>query len=483
MKHACRWLMGSMIVCGTAAGPLGADVRTEMDPLPGTATVDEVVTERARLEGEYVPGEILLDMDDGLSSQRAQDVASRIQGVVESASPVMATRSIFKVRLHGRWLNDPVGAAHALQGAPGVAHAEPNWRRWALYKPNDPLYKHQWHMDQVRAPEAWDLTTGEGVTVAVLDTGIAYGTDPSAPKILRDLKGVKFVSPFNTLDHSTDANDRQGHGSHVAGTIAQNTNNGIGVVGVAYGVTLMPVKVLSDSGSGTLAGVVEGIYYAADKGAQVINMSLGSSRGSHLEEEACTYAFKKGVFIAAAAGNTGREGVGYPAACKDAVAVAAVRFDRTRTFYSSYGTKVALSAPGGDMRVDQNGDGQPDGVLQNTVKDRGTSDDFLYFQGTSMATPHVAGAAALVMAAGVKSPARVLAILQETAGKIEGDTHGMGKGIIDCFAAVQKARAEGPGPKPGGRSWISLLITLLFAALVVFLLWLASELAKDEVPA
>lgn len=387
----------------------------------------------------FVAGEVILDLADGSTHAQAQAVVAGLGAEVAPLSLVPPELALYKVRVPAvRTLQ----VAAQLARRPGVESAEPNWLRRALYQPNDPLFKHQWHMRLVRAPEAWDLATGKGITVAVLDTGIAYGADPAKPSVLRDLKGATLVAPINTIDENTDANDRAGHGSHVSGTIAQTTNNKEGVVGVAYDVKLMPVKVLNDGGWGTLESVVKGIYYAADKGAQVINMSLGSRQGSPVEEKACTYAFRKGVFVACAAGNGGSEYVEYPAACKDAVAIAAVRYDKTRSFYSSYGAKVALSAPGGDKRVDQDGDGMPDGVYQNTVKPGGKVDYYDMYQGTSMATPHAAAAAALVMSAGIKDPAKVLAILQKTAQAIPGNPKGMGAGVIDCHAAVKKAKSE-----------------------------------------
>jgi serine protease len=424
---------------------------------------------------DFVVGEVILDLRDGLSIADARGAAAAVGGEVSPLAFVPAHAALFKVRVPGSRART-LAAAAELSRQPGVAHAEPNWLRHALYQPNDPLFKHQWHMRLVRAPETWDLTTGEGVTVAVLDTGIAYGEDHAKPSVLRDLKGAKMVAPVNTLDDSTDANDRAGHGSHVSGTIAQTTNNKEGVVGVAYGVRLMPVKVLSDQGWGTLESVVKGIYYAADKGAQVINMSLGSRQGSPVEEDACTYAFKKGVFVACAAGNGGTEYVEYPAACKDAVAIAAVRYDKSRSFYSSYGAKVALSAPGGDKRVDQDGDGMPDGVYQNTVKPGGRTDHYDNYQGTSMATPHAAAAAALVMSVGVKDPAKVLKILQDTASKVGGNPRGMGAGVIDCYAAVKKAKALESAPRPGAR-----VLDVLFALLAASgLLSLAVRLIRPR---
>lgn len=414
-----------------------------------------------------IPGEVLLDLSDGASFVDAQSVVAGLDVEIASPDPILAGPSIFKVIRHGASQARTVELAAELAKRPGVQTAEPNWVRRALYAPNDPLFKHQWHMRMVRAPETWDLVTGKGIVVAVLDTGIAYGKDPAKPSVLRDLKGVEMLHPRNTLGNNDDANDRHGHGSHVAGTIAQNTHNKVGVVGVAYGAKLMPVKVLSDGGSGSMESVVKGIYWAADHGAHVINMSLGSRQGAQIEEDAVTYAFKKGVFVACAAGNEGGEQVNYPAACKDAVAIAAVRFDRTRTFYSSYGAKVALSAPGGDTRVDQDKDGMPDGVFQNTVRAGGKTEDFFMFQGTSMATPHVAGAAALVMSAGEKDPAKVLKILQATATKVEGNARGMGAGVIDVYAAVKKVGARKHHAGKRGNRKARRIRTLLLIALVL----------------
>lgn len=409
-------------------------------PDAGAGVVSTGWPDRAPVQEECMPGEVVLDMDDDQPLAAAQAVVAGLDVKLIEPADFMRRHAIYKVVAAGYTREQTIALAAELAKRPGVQHAEPNWLRHALYQPNDPLFKNQWHMRMVRAPETWDIVTGEGIVVAVNDTGIAYGKDPKNPTILRDLKGATLVHPYNSFDDNTDANDRQSHGSHVAGTIAQSTNNGEGVVGVAYKAKLMPVKVLSDAGWGSMESVVKGIYWAADHGANVINMSLGSRQGAQIEEDAVTYAFKKGVFVACAAGNEGRELVNYPAMCKDAVAVAAVRFDKTKSFYTSYGEKVAISAPGGDTRVDQDGDGMPDGVYQNTVTSGGRTDGYFMFQGTSMATPHVAGAAALVMSAGVKCPTKVLEILQATSVKVEGNARGMGRGIIDCLAAVKMAK-------------------------------------------
>jgi serine protease len=309
--------------------------------------------------------------------------------------------------------------------------------------PNDACFKYQWHMSQIGLPDAWKLGEGRDVVVAVIDTGVTQ---------VGDLAGTKFVPGFNFVGNNANAEDDHGHGTHVAGTIAQSTNNKIGVAGVAYGAAIMPIKVLSASGSGSMAAIAQGIRWAADHGANVINMSLGGPFPVGTIASAVKYARGKGVVVVAAAGNDGRGRVGYPAKYPGVIAVAATQFDETTTFYSNWGPEVDIAAPGGNVRVDQNGDGKPDGVLQHTITPRNASKtDYLWFMGTSMATPHVAGVAALIVGAGVRKPEAVEEILLDTARKPKGrtgdaatggriDDH-YGAGLVDAGAALEKVRA------------------------------------------
>ena len=313
--------------------------------------------------------------------------------------------------------------------------------------PNDPLYPKQWHMRQIGMPEAWKLADGNGVIVAVLDTGVAY-EDYGKFTLLPDLKGIEFVKPFDFVANNTHANDDHGHGSHVTGSIAQVTHNGIGVAGVARNVRIMPLKVLSAGGSGSVAGIADAIRYAADNGAKVINMSLGGAFPSAVLKKAVKYAFDKGVTVVCAAGNESRSRVGYPAAYPGAIAVSATQEDEAITFYSNYGKDIDIAAPGGNTQGKDGSRNNPDGgVLQATIViGDPTKNGYFAFMGTSMASPHAAGVAALVVGEGVTDPAAVEKILQDTARKPQSQKYTRdkyGAGIIDAPAAVKAARSKG----------------------------------------
>jgi serine protease len=341
---------------------------------------------------------------------------------------------------------------------PDVVFAEPNYYAQAFSAPSDPYFKFQWNFGAqvdggINLETAWTQSTGAGVTVAIVDTGIAYenyGIYVQAP----DLAHTRFVDGYDFVNNDPHANDDNSHGTHVAGTVAQSTNNGLGVAGIAYNATLMPVKVLNKKGSGTYTAIANGIHFAADHGAKVINLSLGGPYPSPILEDALLYAHNAGVTIVAAAGNDGTGTVSYPAAYdKYVIAVGATRADQTLAYYSNWGESLDLVAPGGDVTVDQNDDGYVDGILQNTFNPSTkvvSAFDYYFFQGTSMASPHVAGVAALVIAKGIATdPHSVQTVLQETAldlGDPERDNT-FGYGLVDAAAAVGSP-AEPPPPPP-----------------------------------
>jgi len=293
--------------------------------------------------------------------------------------------------------------------------------------PNDPLYGKQWNLRSINVESAWQETKGDGVTVAVIDTGVTR---------VPDLQKTEFVSGYDFVNDRTLATDDNGHGTHVAGTIAQSTNNDYGVAGIAYEANVMPLKVLDAYGSGTVADIAEAIKFAADNGADVINMSLGGGGESQLMKEAIDYAYNKGVVIIAAAGNSNQNSAGYPARYPRVIGVSALDASGEKAPYSNFGAGVDISAPGGSTA---NGN-EAGGILQNTI-DAETGDSiFAAFQGTSMASPHVAGVAALIKGMGVEDPEQIANILKQSSRAIEQDPlNHFGSGQLDAAAAVQLA--------------------------------------------
>lgn len=260
-----------------------------------------------------------------------------------------------------------------------VIFAEQDFVAEAIMEPDDPYYSSQWGMTKIQAPQAWDITTGEpDVKLAILDTGVDQDHEDLASKIIAN----RNFTTSGTID------DRYGHGTHVAGIAAAASNNGIGVAGVGYDSTVMNVKVLGDTGSGYYSWIASGIVWAADNGADVISMSLGGGSASSTLRSAVDYAWGKGVVLVAAAGNSGNSNPVYPAYYENVIAVAATNQNDAKASFSSYGNWVDVAAPGVNILA----------TLPNHSNAIGLNYGSL--NGTSMATPHVAGLAGLVWATG-----------------------------------------------------------------------------------
>ena len=301
-------------------------------------------------------------------------------------------------------------------------YIEPNYIYKAFEVPNDPEYGKQWNLRSINIESAWDETKGSGITVAVIDTGISP---------VPDLKETKFVKGYDFVNDKIEAYDDAGHGTHVAGTIAQSTNNNYGVAGIAYEASLMPLKVLSAQGGGTVADIAEAIRFAADNKADVINMSLGGAGESQLMEDAINYAHSKGVTIIAAAGNSDQNSASYPARYPRVIGVAALDSVGIKAPYSNFGAGVDIAAPGGS---------ETGKIIQETINPETGESFFEGYQGTSMAAPHVAGVAALVKAAGIKEPDEILQVLKQSSRVVKEDPlNHFGAGHLDAAAAVKLA--------------------------------------------
>ncbi len=346
---------------------------------------------------------------------------------------------------------------------PDVADAGLNYIRREQFVPNDPLYRFQWHFPQINLPQAWDLTTGTDAIVAVIDTGIAL----SHPDLQGQwVEGYDFISnPDNAGDgDGIDANpDDPGdgvdpgggssfHGTHIAGTVAAATQNSIGVAGVAFGAKVMPLRALGRFG-GTDYDIEQAVRYAAglpnDSGAvpprraDVINLSIGGPGFSTATQAVYDQARAAGVVIVAAAGNDGNGTPFYPAAFPGVLGVGAVDINKDRAPYSNFGPTISVVAPGGNTARDVNGDGKPDGVLSTAASDSGGTlvNDYVIWQGTSMATPHVAGVLALMKSAAPNlTPQDIDALL--ASGALTEDLGAPGRddqfgyGLINAYRAV-----------------------------------------------
>ncbi|BBH63811.1 hypothetical protein ACTI_04960 [Actinoplanes sp. OR16] len=287
---------------------------------------------------------------------------------------------------------------------------------------SDPLRSQQWGLSKIKAPSAWAKSTGSGVTVAVIDTGVDAKHPDLAGKVLTGYDVLKGVAGGTT--------DPNGHGTHVAGIIGAATGNGVGVSGVAPDAKILPLRVFDSTGAGYMSDVAEAVVWAADHGAGVINMSIGSTTKLAALSDAITYARGKGVTVVAAAGNERQDGnpVSYPAADAGVIAVAATDSADRYAVFSNSGGYVDVAAPGS--------------AIVSTYPTALTGGDYVAMSGTSMASPQVAGVAALLEAYQPSlTPYAIEQILKSSAvdlGKA-GFDNDYGNGRVDAVAALAAA--------------------------------------------
>jgi thermitase len=427
MRHYKRCLLGLL-----AFGLLvSLALAQQMPNLP----LDDLMPAPAEQPAAFVPGELVVGLDP-VEPKALPLQAMQFVGVIADTIPQIGVYRL--VLAPGISMDD---AAAFLQGLPGVRYVEPNYLYYAVATPNDPGYSRQWALPKIQANLAWDIWQPQSPRyIAIIDTGIDYNHSDLVNKFRRLSNGQ--IYGYNLINNTTNANDDNGHGTHCAGIAAAEINNGIGVAGIAgwrpglsgYNqyVQLMPVKVLDANGSGTLTNVARGITWAADNGAHVLSMSLGGSSGAQSLSDAVNYAWTRGCLIVAAAGNGGSSSPQYPAYYTNCIAVAATDSSDTLTYFSQYGSWVDIAAPGAG--------------IYSTY--RGNS--YATLDGTSMACPHVSGAAALVWShAPSLTNQQLRSILETNVDPYQpyaGRTIAPNAGRLNVYRALQAAGGGGGTP-------------------------------------
>ncbi len=381
--------------------------------------------------GEFIPGELIIGLEAGHSVSAL--------ALPSEARPLKETPILRK--LNAAIVQVPQGKEEAylrqLRSLPGVRFVERNGIVRADLIPNDPLWSSQYGPSHVQAPTAWDTTTGSpAVILAIVDSGI----DPNHPEFAgRILPGYDFV------ENDPIPQDECGHGTHVTGIAAASGNNLEGIAGIAWNVKILPIRVLGADCSGTFVSVAEGIVGAVERGARVINLSIGSASNSRLLQEATFYAYTHGAALIAAAGNT-NSSVVYPAKYEWVLAIGATDNTDTRTSFSNYGPELDLMAPGKDILSTFP---TYNHFLYHDLL--GKSPNYDTLSGTSMAAPHVAGAAALLASLpAFDSPDKIYQALTQTA--LDLDTPGRddytGYGLLQIDAALHYSPSILPTPTP-----------------------------------
>lgn len=364
------------------------------------------------LDAPHVPGRILVKFKSGVKGEQ------RLQTHAEQAARVVAELHRLGVQVVQVPEERMAAALARYRADPRVAYAEPDYLAYGAFTPNDTYYaSYQYGPQIIRADQAWDVTTGSPtVIVAVVDSGADF--------LHPDLQG-KLIAGWDFINNDADPTDDQGHGTHVAGIVGALTNNGEGVAGIGYQTRLLIVKVLDASNAGTYSGIAQGIIYAVDHGASIINLSLGGTSFSQTLLDAVEYAWNRGVLLVAAAGNYASSNPFYPASFEHVMGVAATDASDNRWSSSNYGSYISVSAPGVN--------------IYSTNWNKTTGTGYGYRTGTSMAAPHVSGVAALLLAQDPsRSNAQLWNIIESTAddlGAAGWDAY-YGYGRVNAYRAV-----------------------------------------------
>ena len=324
--------------------------------------------------------------------------------------------------------------AKVLQVA-GVVAVWPNYIHEVHFHPNDPYYSDQGNFKQIYVDQAWDIATGQGTTVAVIDTGYRQSGIDDKPKHL--------LAGYDLWDPGTSVQDYIGHGTHISNTIAENTNNGIGCAGIAYNASIMPLKVFPDYNEGALENdIIDAINWANSHGADVINMSLGGGGYVSATQGAINNAFNNDIVVFAASGNSGTAPVEYPAAYNNCIAVGSTNRhspggNPTRSDFSTFGADLDLMAPGVQ-------------IAQETW-DSSYGVGYYQYDGTSCSVPHASAVAALLISHGGPDAAGIRDALFQTASNNGSWSQYMGYGEIDAYAALIAYGGPGPNQSPVAR--------------------------------
>ena len=435
----------------------------------------------------YLRGSVIVKFRPGTGADAQRAMLAGVQG---STTRALSYTDFNLVAIDAA--ADPEAVARQLDAQPDVEYAQARYLVHPMFVPNDPLYSRQWNYPAIDMERAWDINPGAApsIIVAVLDSGVAYRSaivrynarafrivnGPSFPALGQidvpfaaapDLGGSdRFVSPRDFIWETALPFDLDGHGTHVTGTIGQATNNSLGGAGMAFNVRIMPVKVIAGDWDlifnspfqGTDDVVARGVRYAVDNGARVINMSIGRTGGAApVVQEAIAYAVRQGAFVSVAAGNEFEQGnpterlAEFAPLIDGMVSVGAVGRDKARSFYSTTGAYVELVAPGGNSRQ-----GGRDGEILQQTYDLSLIETYLgtpsqyraprfdafvyeFFQGTSMAAPHVSGFAALLMQQGITSPAAIEAAMKRYATDLgaTGRDNEYGYGLINPRSSLR----------------------------------------------